>query len=105
MAAMVSFVLLVPIWGPAACVLQWRYRARMRRVVCGFTCLTCGARLGLEAIRLGDEHQAKKVAELHAKYRGERLRIIKEVDAICPECGAEYSFRDKEQVLVGRFHG
>ncbi len=70
----VSFVLLLPIILPVA-LIQDRIRTRrIQRIVCDIICVSCGARLGMEALRIGHERWAAIVSNLHEQYPGMRFR-------------------------------
>lgn len=93
----IALIAALPLILPAAAVLHsldcWRMRGAARR----FTCLSCGTRLGREAIRLADDAWARELAERQAAspgalFRHGLARIIRHLYAICPHCGARYDF-------------
>ncbi len=98
----VLFILLLPIILPIALIQDWRRTRRIAKVISSFVCVSCGAMLGMEAVRLGDERWRAIIADLHERFPNDRLRILRDIHAICPKCGREYMYRDVDCSLVVR---
>ena len=65
-----------------------------------FICVSCGSRLGMEAIRLGNERWRAYLDELHQQYPGSMFRLLRDIHAICPNCGCEYRYQDTDCSLI-----
>jgi hypothetical protein len=96
------FLALLPLLLPIAIVQNRMRDRRILREVSQFVCVSCGTRLGVEALRLADERWRTIVADLHAKSPGMRFRLVRDVDAVCPCCGREYQYLDADRSLVPR---
>jgi hypothetical protein len=75
------------------------YQWAMHRVICSFECVICGRRLGAEALRLGAQHFATLLDNLHKNYPGKLISIRRDTHAVCPGCGNRY-FYTNQQILV-----
>ena len=99
----VLFVLLLPVTLPIALVVISVAECHKRKQKCrcaeATACEKCGATLGRESLKLADkawaEHFRKIMAD--AANRQVRLRIVRTLDAICPACGARYTYFEKRQ--------
>jgi len=98
----VLFVLLLPVILPIALIQDRLRTRRIAKVVCGFICVSCGATLGMEAVRLGDERWRAIIADLHSRFPDTRFRIFRDIHAICPKCELEYMYQDVDCSLVVR---
>jgi|SRR6266545_6318171 len=98
----IAFVLLLPIILPVALIQDQIRTRKIKRIICAFVCASCGTRLGTEAIRLGNERWAAIVSDLHARFPDRKLRVLRDVHAVCPNCGREYMYRDADRSLVFR---
>jgi hypothetical protein len=98
----VTFVLLLPIILPLVLILDGLRTRKIKRIVCDFICVSCGTQLGVEALRLGNERWAAIISDLHKQYPGMRFRIVRDIHAVCPNCGCEYMYRDADCSLAVR---
>lgn len=98
----VLFLVLLPLLLPVAAVHLRISNRRLLKLVREFVCVACGARLGAESVRLASERWNATVAELHAKSPGIKFRLVRDIDAVCPSCGQEYTYRDKDKSLAPR---
>lgn len=98
----VGFLALLPIMLPVALIHNHMRNRRILKLARDLDCASCGARLGAEAIQLGTQRWAAIVARHHAMYPGTRLRLVRDVDAVCPSCGCEYVYRDVDRSLILR---
>jgi len=96
----IILVVFLPVIIPVVALLDRAYRRRMRAAACAFTCLSCGSILGLESIRLADAAWSEHLRGLQAKYPWTRFRLVRRVHAICPACGARYTFLERERTFV-----
>jgi predicted RNA-binding Zn-ribbon protein involved in translation (DUF1610 family) len=67
----------------------------MRQVADATVCENCGVILGAEACDLADEtcmEESKRFADL---YPGIKRRMVRQLYAVCSECGKKYSFNEK----------
>jgi predicted RNA-binding Zn-ribbon protein involved in translation (DUF1610 family) len=101
----VFFIAGLPLIIPAAAILHWLHRRRLHAAARLFACPACGAILGDEAIRRADEAWSRHWADLGEKNPGIRFRtgpqrIIRQIDAICPQCGAGYKFAGRGKIFA-----
>jgi hypothetical protein len=97
MLVIVSFPIIIPI----VAFSQWRELRRMRAAARDFACLNCGQRLGEEAITLGDEAWARKMAEHEGPWIEDvGLRMVRQLHAVCPHCGAQYEYVREKRTFV-----
>lgn len=89
-----GFLVLLPILLPVAVIQNQLRNRRILKLARDLDCASCGARLGAEAIQLGAQRWAAIVARHHEMYPFAKLRLVRDVDAVCPRCGCEYSYRD-----------
>ncbi len=97
---LVVLLILFPIWIPIVAISHGIYLRRLRRAASAFACLSCGELLGLESIRLADEAWADYMRQLHEQNPGMLLQVVRSVHAICPKCGARYSFIEGERTFA-----
>jgi hypothetical protein len=76
------------------------YRKRLEAAARAFACLSCGRILGFEAIQLGDAAWRAYLSELRDKYPSRRFRLVRHLHAVCPACGAHYTFVERERTFV-----
>src|SRR5688572_1643370 len=95
-----AFLVLLPIMLPVAIIQNQMRSRRILKLACDLDCASCGTRLGTEAIQLGAQRWAAIVAGRHAMYPGMKLRLVCDVDAVCPHCGREYLYRDVDRALI-----
>jgi len=99
----IALVVFLPVIFPVVALLDRAYLKRMRAAAGAFTCLSCGSILGLESIRLADGAWSEHLRGLEAKYPWTRFRLVRHVHAICPACGARYTFLERERTFVRTF--
>jgi hypothetical protein len=99
---LVVFAVCLPVIVPVVAVQHALYYWRMRAAARKFACLSCGSYLGSDAIRLADEAWSQHFSDLQAKNPGVRFRtrIVRDLRAICPHCGARYGFLERERTFV-----
>jgi hypothetical protein len=97
---MVLLIVLLPVIIPLVGVSHSVYRKRLIAAARALACLSCGAVLGLESIRLADAACEEHMRELRAKHPAIRFRVVRHVHAICPVCGAQYTFLEREKAFV-----
>ena len=102
-----TFLALLPVIAPVGTVISFFHRRRMLRIAEITNCSACGICLGPAATRLSDERCRQEAIERRKKFPGVIFRIIRDVHAICPACGAELtwfaasrSFRLKEPAAL-----
>lgn len=99
---MVALVLSLPIIALVDLIQERKQIRRITKLVCGFICVSCGTRLGMEALRLGNERWAAIVSELQRQYPDTKLSLVRTIHAVCPHCGCEYRYRVADRSLVVR---
>ena len=96
---LILLIVLLPVLLPVALVLHARDLRRRRASVERFVCAGCGQVLGLEALARADAAWAEYVEKLHREHPGYRFRLVREVDAICLQCGTRYHFDEKKRTF------
>ena len=92
-------IVLLPVLLPVALVLHARDLRRRRVSVARFVCVGCGQVLGLGALARADTAGAEYVEKLQREHPGYRVRLLREVDAICLQCGTRYHFDEKKRTF------
>jgi hypothetical protein len=101
--ATVAFVLILPAIIPLAIVTSYLGRRRVRSVIVASKCPACGAQLDLEAIARGDARWREIAREIWASSPPHvRLRLVRDVHAVCCACGAELNYREGGRSLAVR---
>jgi hypothetical protein len=74
------------------------YRRRLRSAACAFRCHSCDGILGLESLQLADA----AIRELCSERSGSRYRVrfVRYLHAICPACGARYTFVERARTFM-----
>lgn len=98
----VLLILSLPVLIPIGLIQHHLKKRRIRKVICSFTCISCGTKLGEKSMRLADERWSVIMADMQARYPNARVRVVRDLDAICPRCGCEYKYRDANGVLIPR---
>ena len=96
----VGCVLLSPIIVPYFLIESAFADRRRKRDAETFRCAQCGNVLGRASIAKADEYCREHVCELHKRFPGSRFRLVRNVWAICTECGARYNYRTKDRTYV-----
>jgi hypothetical protein len=96
----VLLIVLLPAIIPLVGLSHSVYRRRLIAAARALACLSCGAVLGLESIRLADAAWDAHTRELRVKHPTIRFRVVLRVHAICPVCGAQYTFLERDTALV-----
>jgi hypothetical protein len=101
----IVFIVLSPVIIPVVALLHRAYRRRLAAVACTFACLSCGRMLGPDAAALADAEweatRQQRQEDGPRLWRGGR-RMVRDLDAICPSCGARYAYSDATRTLVRR---
>ena len=96
-------ILAIPALVPVAIAAELLRKRRLRKSVITFHCLQCGSILGAQSIHLANKKWASILtAILNSHPDDVRLRIVRDLDAICPDCGCPYVYRDQERTFVVR---
>ena len=96
---MVVFILLLPVILPVVVVLHTLDRRRRRRAADAFACERCGRILGQEGLERGDAAWAEHFAALQRAHPYSKLRVVRDVYAVCPGCGARYGYDEKARTF------
>ena len=96
----VAFVLLLPILVPYAIWKDYQRLRILRNAARETPCPACGQSIGVSALNKADQAWKEYVSGLRRKYPGVRLRIqvMRNVDAICLNCGVSLKFRKSFEV-------
>ena len=90
-----ALVLLLPVLLPVVAVLVALDRRRRVRTAEAFGCTRCEQTIGREGLACGDAAWSEHFAALRRKYPHSKLRVVRDVYAVCPRCGARYGY-DKD---------
>ena len=93
----IGFVIAMPVILPYALIANALTDRRRKRDAANCSCIQCGNILGQASIAKADEYWREHVRELHTRFPGVRLQLVRDVWAICDVCGARYSYRAKDQ--------
>ncbi len=94
-------LLAMPVLLPLGMIAHVRSQRRLKTLVGKLPCVNCGALLGGEALRIADERWAKEVQQRQAASPGSIVgRMIRRVHAVCPHCDCEYTYFEKENMLM-----
>ena len=96
----VGSVLLSPIIVPYFLIENAIADRRRKREADNFRCAQCGTVLGRTSIATADEYWRDHARELHKRFPGSRFRLVRNVWAICSECGARYNYCTKDRAYV-----
>jgi hypothetical protein len=96
----IGFVIFLPLIVPAALVWHGVYLRRLRVAADQFKCAGCGRPLGRKSIHLADEEWARRMQEFMNRYSGVKLRLVRNLHAICSSCGRQYQFVEKIRAFV-----
>lgn len=90
--ALVAMGLLLPVLLPLVAMLDVIDRWRKMRAVERFACVRCGRILGREGLQRGDEAWREHFTALHRRHPNAILRVVRDVYAVCPRCGARHGY-------------
>ena len=91
----------LPLALPWAMIGVRRSQLRLQRLVDEFPCIVCGGLLGAEALLIANGRWAQEVEKRRAASPDWIImRMIRHVHAVCPHCGCEYTYRDRENALA-----
>jgi hypothetical protein len=85
-------ILLAPILIPIGTLSNHRGRRRLMDAARTGLCPDCGAGLGATALDRADAEWAEHMAQLRRENPLVRFRVVRDLDAICPSCGACLKF-------------
>ncbi|MEL6108554.1 MAG: hypothetical protein AAFU85_21320 [Planctomycetota bacterium] len=81
-------------------------RNRLRRDASVSRCRNCDATLGQASLRLADQYWSEHVRSLREKYPGIRLRLVRNIHAICEHCGTPHRYgRADRNFVVTKLRG
>jgi len=95
----IGFVIALPVIVPYALIANALTDRRRQRDADNFSCVQCGKILGHASIAKANEYWREHVGELHKRFPGARLRLVRDVWAICDVCGARYNYRTKDKAF------
>ncbi|HKX30599.1 MAG TPA: hypothetical protein VJ302_23120 [Blastocatellia bacterium] len=93
-------VLFLPLILVAVSVWHGVYLRRLRAAANQFRCASCGQILGSRSIQLADEEWGRRMQEFMKLHPGVRLRMVRNLHAICPTCGKQYQFVEQIRTFV-----
>ncbi len=72
------------------------HRRTRRDVIFNFVCLRCHNRLGAEAVRLANERWLAFLVDAKGASAPLVGRLIRNLHAVCPSCGCDYTYSASE---------
>ncbi|WP_425397972.1 hypothetical protein [Aeoliella sp.] len=96
----IGILLAMPIILPCMVVSDARRKRRLRRCARTTVCEECGQLLGDASIELSNLECQKSIEKLNIKPSRVNHRRVRQNDAICPNCKAEYRFVPKRSELL-----
>jgi predicted RNA-binding Zn-ribbon protein involved in translation (DUF1610 family) len=96
----IGMVIFLPILLPIGLISHGIYLLRLRAAANRFKCVGCGQILGRKSIELADDEWARHMRELMDRNPGVRLRVVRNLHAICPNCGKQYQFDEKTRTFI-----
>ena len=98
----VLFVVTLPVALPIALVQHRLIEGRRRRRAEQTPCVQCGAGLGKAALDRADAAWSEHLAKWHREHPQMRFRMVRQVWAICAQCGQEFGYDEKTDAFVRR---
>jgi hypothetical protein len=80
-------------------VVMVNYRLTFRHAVYEFSCLKCRQRLGVGGVRLGNQRWTGMLDNFHLQNPGCLVSFVRDIDAVCPHCGCEYTYYSEDASL------
>lgn len=99
-ASVTGCVLLSPFIVPCLLIEQAVADRRRKREANNFRCVRCGRVLGQAAIAKANEYCRDHARELRQRFPHSRFRLVRNVWAICTECGARYDYLGKQRMYA-----
>lgn len=96
---MVALIFLLPVILPVVAFLEARDRRRRVRAAEAFGCVRCGRLLGREGLARGDAAWAEHFTALQRAHPYSKLRVVRDVYAVCPHCGARYGYDEEARTF------
>lgn len=96
----IGCMIALPVIVPYALITAAFADRRRKRDADNFCCSQCGNILGQASIAKADDYWRQHVRELHKRFPGTRLRLVRDVWAICAMCGARYNYRTKDKTYI-----
>ena len=96
---MVVLLFLLPVILPVVAVLEARDRRRRVRAAVAFACVRCGQILGREGLARGDAAWAEHFFALQRAHPHSKLRVVRDVYAVCPRCDARYGYDEEARTF------
>lgn len=93
--ALITVALLLPVLLPLVIVLDVLRRRRKAHDAERFACERCGQVLGRAGLERGDAAWAEHFTALEQDHPYSKLRVVRDVHAVCLRCGARYHY-DKQ---------
>jgi len=99
----IGFLVTLPVLLTVSLALLWLDRRRLRLSAALSPCRFCGCVLGQKSIELANAKWAdlmeEKKHESLRLIRRVKLRMVRNMDAICPACGAIYIFDRESRIF------
>src|SRR5579871_1587260 len=72
----------------------------LRKTANEFRCVSCGMILGMKSLELAETECMRHMEELRRQNPGVKFRMIRNLHAICANCGTMFSFVKKDRTFV-----
>jgi hypothetical protein len=93
-------ILMMPFAIPFGLAYHAIIQRRMRKDVQAFNCVVCYCKLNLASLDAADAYWGVYMDEMHQCYPGEKLRVVRNVDAVCTTCTTHYQYLEKERKFI-----
>jgi hypothetical protein len=94
-----AVLILLPIAFPWA-MIDFEIKNRQKQAAAAkFSCTECGIILGERGLQLADIQFQEYADRLHAENPDWRFRIVRSIQAICHNCGAEFTYLEQAQTF------
>lgn len=97
--AVLLVLLTFPVSLPLIGLLHAMDRRRLGAVAGRTRCLRCGEVLGQASLDAADAAWAAEMADMHRRFPGTRLRVVRHCHALCAACGMEYGWNERDRTL------
>lgn len=97
--AVLLVLLTFPVSLPMIALLHALDGRRLRTTATRTRCLRCGHVLGQASLDAADNAWTAEMADMHRRYPGMRMRIVRHCHALCTACGMEYGWNHRTRTL------
>lgn len=97
--AVLLVLLTFPVSLPLIALLHALDRRRLRAAASRTRCVRCSQILGQASLDAADAAWAVEMADMHRRFPGTRMRVVRHCHALCAACGMEYGWNEQNRTL------